>query len=143
MTLAFNLDFLTIQNHSAYLYIATTYTLNTLIFFLMLVLYANKVIIFIKKFSAIKSIPLVKLNLHITPQKSIENKNLYETYYCLQNERKGITHSLDEFKDFWFVSLPDFHSISHGHYDVLSFIFCSMFGTLFCCTWRRKDPNML
>lgn len=72
----------------------------------MLVLYANKVIIFIKKFSAMKSIPLVtsKLNLHITPQINYEYENIMKNARKMKGEESH-THLMSSKISGLFLSL--------------------------------------
>lgn len=72
----------------------------------MLVLYANKVIIFIKKFSAMKSIPIVtsKLNLHITPQINYEYENIMKNARKMKGEESH-THLMSSKISGLFLSL--------------------------------------
>jgi len=48
-----------------------------------------------------------------------------------------------QLKYFWFIALSNFHSVLHSHYDVVGFIFCSMFRTLFCGSYFSIQLNWL
>lgn len=42
-------------------------------------------------------------------------------------------HISDQVKDLWLVPLPDFHTILHGHDEILGSVFSSMLWALLCC----------
>ena len=46
-----------------------------------------------------------------------------------------------EFKDLWLISLPDLHSVFHGHDDVVSLVISTMFGTFLSSTYQKARNN--